>query len=119
MRKAPLECRTTQDSFVIVLAALLAGAAMGCSALFVNRPPPREKRGRVVDCTSSNVAPIIDALIAGWQIVRIAVALSASDAKYDGAPITRRQDIALGGGALTVFGISSAYGFVSTAECRQ
>jgi len=120
MQSTPVRLRM-RTSVAFALAVPLMAPATGCSVLFVNTPPPPAQRPRVVECTSSNVAPIIDSLIAGWQVVRIGLALAASDADYTGSRfnITRGQDIALGGALLTTFGISAAWGFFQTGECRE
>jgi len=116
-----LIARANRGVVISALAVTLTGPVMGCSVLFVNAPPPPANRPRVVECTSSNVAPIIDSLIAGWQVLRIGLALAASDADYTGNRLnfTRGQDIALGAGLLTIFGISATWGFFQTAECRE
>jgi hypothetical protein len=70
-------------------------------------------------CTSSKVAPIIDSVLAGYELVRITAAVAASDDAYDDLPISRGADIGLGLGFLALFGASAAYGYVVTAECSD
>jgi hypothetical protein len=97
----------------------LAGPASGCSFLFVTRPPPPAERGRNFDCTSSNVAPVIDTLIAGWQVIRTVIALSAPESAYTNAPLSRGADIGVGIGLLGLFAASAGTGYNATSECRE
>jgi hypothetical protein len=109
-------------ALTLVLIAALAGPQAGCSFLFVQKPPPEESRrgsGRVVDCTSSNAAPVIDGLVMGFQMVRTALALSASDAQYAGAPISREADITFGISLTALFAASMIAGFGWTSDCRD
>jgi hypothetical protein len=101
-----------------MLAALL-GQATGCSILFVKGPPPEDERGRIVHCTESNVAPLIDMMIASYQTVRIAFALSASDADYRNSQLSRSDDVAIGASLLALFAASSIIGFHQTSACRD
>jgi len=104
--------------FVLVMAAVLFGSTGGCSYLFV-RPLPESRERREGSCTTSPAAPVIDLGIAGWQFVRTLVALTASDAAYVNAPISRPADIGIGAGLLTLFGTSMVYGFSQTNKCRE
>jgi hypothetical protein len=107
-------------ALTLVLIGALVGPQAGCSFLFVQTPEPKEaRRGQVVDCTSSNAAPVIDMLVMGWQIVRTLIALGATDEQYRGAPITREADITLGISLTALFGGSMAAGFSWTKECRE
>jgi hypothetical protein len=101
-----------------MLAALL-GQTTGCSILFVKGPPPEGMRGPNFHCTESNVAPLIDMMIASWQTVRIALALSASDADYRNSQLSRSDDVALGASLLALFAASSIIGFHQTSSCRE
>jgi hypothetical protein len=104
----------------LVLIAALVGPQAGCSFLFVQRPPPEEGRRRgEVNCTTSNVAPVIDMLVAGFQIVRTGLALSATEAQYRGAAISRDEDITLGVSLTALFAASMIAGFGMTSDCRE
>jgi hypothetical protein len=70
-------------------------------------------------CTSSKAAPIIDTVLAGYEVVRTAAAVAASDRTYDDLPISRGADIGLGLGFLALFGASAAYGYVVTSACSD
>jgi hypothetical protein len=102
-----------------MVAALVAGTNAGCSFVFLTPPPPTEERGAIVRCTSSDALPVVDLLIAGWQLVRVLFALNATDADYANGNIGRELDILIGGTALAAFGVSSGYGFSQTTKCRE
>jgi hypothetical protein len=110
-----------RTALTFLLIAALAGPQAGCSFLFVQRPPPTENRhrGTVVDCTSSTVAPVIDGLVMGFQMVRTVLALGATDAQYQGAPISRDADITFGVVLTGLFATSMIAGFGWTSECRD
>jgi hypothetical protein len=104
----------------LVACVVLASFASSCSLLIVRPLKPDENAVRAAQqCTSSNVAPTVDTLIAGWQVVRIMLAASASESDYQGSGISQGGDIALGVlfGALAVG--SAVYGFNATDECRR
>jgi hypothetical protein len=69
-------------------------------------------------CTSSKVAPAIDAALAGLEGVRTGIALSEDDSSYQNSPISRNTDIGLGVGFAALFLASSIYGFYETGECH-
>src|SRR5262245_56755258 len=107
-------------TLTLALIAALAVPQAGCSFVFVERPPPVESRRRgEVDCTTSNVPPVLDMLVAGWQIVRTGLALSATDAQYSGAPFSRDTDIILGVSLTGLFVTSMIVGFGRTSDCRD
>ena len=109
-----------RTALTFVLIGALAGPQAGCSFLFVQKPPPAEsRRGGVVDCTSANVAPVVDMLVTGWQLVRTGLALGATDAQYQGAPISRDADITFGISLTALFAASMIAGFGWTSDCRE
>lgn len=94
---------------------------LGCSWIFVNEPPkgPIDVAARV-ECTSSNVAPIVDTVVAGLYAVTGTVFLVGGivGSKENGAGSV------IGFGAVTIvaaapFAVSTAYGYRTTAECRH
>jgi hypothetical protein len=100
------------------------GASFNCACSFifvkgapasVEKLPPTER----VECTSSKVAPVVDTLIAGYQVFRTGYALSRSDADYTGEPIKRNADIGFGVGLAALFAASSIYGYVVTGQCSE
>jgi len=109
-----------RTALIFVLIGALAAPQAGCSFLFVQKPPPAEsRRGGVVDCTSANVAPVLDGLVMGFQMVRTGLAMGATDSQYQGAPIDRSADIMFGIGLTTLFAASMIAGFGWTSDCRE
>src|SRR5262245_47336117 len=102
---------------------LIAGfSSLGCSFLFTTTAPDHPERippERAIDCTTSNAAPVVDTLVAAYQVVRTFYALSADDAAYANAPISRGSDVALGLAFMGVFGGSALYGYTVTSECSD
>ncbi len=110
----------------------LAAVDVGCSFIFVTPPksePSATSQGASADtepvdetrtnCTTSKLAPVVDAIVAGYQAYRTGAAISATDAQYASAPFSRNTDIALG---ITLFGtflVSSIYGVDSTSRCND
>jgi hypothetical protein len=102
---------------------LLAGAAScGCSLTFVTPPPAAAAPGTArphVECTTSNVAPILDSVVTGYEAFRVGFAALGPDSAYRHSPIDRDADLALGLAFGAAFAGSAIYGFVSTARCRR
>jgi len=103
----------------VCLRCSVAAALVGCSPIFVQAPPSTYERGVVPACTTSKTAPTLDAVMAGFQAVRVAFAASQSDSDYTDFPITRGADIALGTGLSIAFIAFSAYGFSATSDCEK
>jgi len=91
----------------------------GCSFIFVEGPPPDHPQRTIVDCSTSNVAPVLDVLFAGYQMVRIGMAANATDADYEDAPIDRSADIGFGIGFFVLHTASAVYGFSTTSACKD
>lgn len=94
----------------------------GCSLIFVTPPPKHVQLPEPhphVDCTSGRAAPIIDGLIAGYQLFRTAYAAQASKLDYAGSPIDRETDMLLGLGFSALFIGSTIYGTVNTSRCKR
>lgn len=105
------------------LSLLLLGAAGcgGCSLTFVTPPPavaPPAARPHV-DCTTSNLAPILDSVLLGYEAVRVGFAALGPDSAYRRSPIDRDTDLALGLAFGAAFAGSAVYGYVATARCRR
>src|SRR5689334_21941103 len=82
-----------------IAGALLAFGGSGCSFCFVTPPPVPAQQPVAhpkVECTTSNVAPVIDGIITGYEIVRTAYAATASNGDYANSPISRGADLVLG-----------------------
>jgi hypothetical protein len=104
------------------LSILLLGlASSGCSFIFVTPPPAHAEQASqpYADCSTSRAAPVIDGIIAGYQVVRTIYATQAPDSSYQGAPISRGADIGLGLGFAGLFLASTIYGTMETSECRD
>ena len=96
--------------------------ASGCSFVFVT-PPPAHVSQPVphpqVDCTSSRVAPVLDGILTGYELLRVGYAAQASSGDYSRSPIGRDADIALGAGFAALFLTSTIYGIVNTSACQR
>jgi hypothetical protein len=104
---------------LFALTAALGWGSCGCSFIFVRGPPSEPKHRRVIDCTTSQVAPILDSVFGGLEGVRIGIAAAASDSAYQNALISRDADIGLGIGFAALFVGSAVYGFVETGRCSD
>ena len=69
-------------------------------------------------CTASYVPPVLDTLFAGYQCVRTVLAVGASDAAYEGQPLSREADIGFGVALAILHAASASYGYSSVAECE-
>jgi hypothetical protein len=97
-------------------------ASSGCSFTFVHPPSSSgSAAGPRRACTSSKLAPVLDTIFTGAQVVRTAYALSASDSVYDDPtqPLSRGADVGLGVGFAALFLSSAVYGYVNTSECSK
>src|SRR5882724_463247 len=87
-------------------AGLALGLACGgCSFIFVSPPPAHVEQPTPhpnADCTSGRAAPIIDAIITGYETFRTAYAVSGGGS-YAGAPINRSTDALLGAAFMGLF----------------
>lgn len=91
----------------------------GCSALFVNAPPDNVSGDVEPTCTTSAAAPVVDAVVASLQAIRIGFAALADDSVYRDFPISRGADIAIGAALTVAFAASAGHGFSATAECSE
>lgn len=98
-----------------VVALGLAGT--GCSFLFVSGPPAAHKKMPYFDCTSSNVAPTIDAVLGAIYGIDGAVMIASGAASGSSTGSTPTGAIALGAGALFLASAVSGYG--NTSDCRE
>ena len=101
-----------------LLSICLIATQNGCSFLFV-RGPSAEPGRSVRDCTTSRLAPVIDTIFTGVQVLRLGIDAAASDAAFQNAPINRGTDIGLGLGLGLLFGASAAYGYAATNKCER
>lgn len=104
------------------LGLVLGLGSLGCSVAFMTPAPADAGRARArpqVDCTSSHIAPIIDSVLASYELAGVAYAATLDDSRYRNYPISRQADMAIGAGFAALFAGSAIYGFVSAAHCRR
>ncbi len=112
----------TRARRLLVVTAVTACNAIGCSFVFTRSPPEHPELVPVqhpIECTSSKAAPIVDVIITGFQVVRTSLAIAADDEQYEDFPITRGADIGIGAGLAALFAVSSGYGFANTNDCAR
>ena len=105
-----------------ILLAGLTPLCGGCSFTFMTSAPADAARGQArphVDCTTSYAAPIVDSVLATYELVGVGYAATRDDTDYARYPITRKTDMALGAGFAALFISSAVYGYVSAAHCRR
>ena len=101
---------------------LLGYLCSGCSVAFVTPPPAAPAPGMArphVDCTNGYLWPIIDSALTAYELAGVAYVSTLDDARFARYPITRKQDMAVGGLFATAFAASAIYGYVSVARCRR
>jgi hypothetical protein len=93
-----------------MLLSLLAG---GCSFAFVQPPKDDGPVPRASNCTSSQIAPVVDTLFTASNLVSLGYFLATSDVAH--------QRVALGLGLVDMaLWLSSAiYGYYNTNRCRE
>lgn len=84
----------------------------GCSYLFVTGPPPRHARSGSFDCTTSNAAPVFDAI---WGTLNTAGNISLAS---KGGPNMGFYAAGAVGSAI-LWGSSAIVGFSKTSRCRE
>jgi hypothetical protein len=90
--------------------AAMGLAAGGCSLIFLDGPPPRHETLQSFDCTSSRVAPVLDAALAGLLAT---ATISAATDDSAGSAAGAVMAASLAGAAMA----ASAHGFVQTEHC--
>lgn len=94
----------------------------GCSPTFMTPPPSGGAAGVArpnVDCTTSYAWPVVDTVLAAYQLGGVAYAATLDDSRYDGYPISRQADMAIGAGLGAVFVASATYGYIAASRCRR
>ncbi len=103
--------------------ALGLGALSGGCSLAFSTPPAsgaeRERARPEFDCTTSNLAPIVDSVLSSYELLRSGYALSADAKAYRDYPIGREADLALGLGFAALFAGSAIYGYSAAARCSR
>jgi hypothetical protein len=112
-----------QSSVSLRIGALLLGCVCsGCSLAFVSPPPsaPAPAMARPhVDCTTSYLWPIIDSALTAYQLAGVAYAATLDESRFANYPISKSQDMALGGVFAAAYAGSAIYGYVSAGRCRR
>jgi hypothetical protein len=91
--------------------AIALTAVSGCSLAFVDAPPRDHASRHFFDCTSSMLAPGLDATLAG--IMALGVAGAMSDGSHDSQSVV--DGTVLAAGALA----SATYGYLRVSRCRE
>jgi hypothetical protein len=94
----------------------------GCSPTFMTPPPSGGAAGVArpnVDCTTSYAWPVVDTVLAAYQLGGAVYAATLDDSRYDGYPISRQADVAIGAGLGAVFVASATYGYIAASRCRR
>lgn len=103
----------------VLLLACLSG---GCSLVFVNPPPSAPAPGVArphVDCTTSYLWPIVDSALTAYQLAGVAYASTLDESRFRNYPISKTQDMAIGGVFAAAYAGSAIYGYVSGSRCRR
>ena len=95
---------------MMIIGALAASSASGCSLAFVEGPPRDHASRHYFDCTSSFLAPTGDAVIGGLMLIGML---------GDGANAQESNGVVEGTIAVTAALASATYGFVQAARCRD
>ena len=105
------------------ISALLLGClSSGCSLVFVNPPPFAPAPGVArphVDCTTSYLWPIIDSALTAYQLAGVAYVSTLDESRFARYPISKTQDMAVGGVFAAAYAGSAIYGYVSAGRCRR
>lgn len=72
-----------------------------------------------VDCTTSYLWPIIDSALTAYQLAGVAYVSTLDESRFAKYPITKQQDMAIGGVFAAAYAGSAIYGYVSAARCRR
>jgi hypothetical protein len=91
--------------------AIALTAVSGCSLAFVDAPPRDHASRHFFDCTSSMLAPGLDATLAG--IMALGVAGAMADGSHDSTSVVDGTLVAAGALA------SATYGFIRVSRCRE
>jgi hypothetical protein len=112
----------SMTKLIAMVAALGVG---GCSFIGVRGPPSPLPEHGMVTCSDSNVAPIVDSVVAAIGVLALVAAAGPcnSDActgnAGDGQGIGTRGLLVVTGVALAPFGISALYGYSRVSNCNE
>jgi hypothetical protein len=72
-----------------------------------------------VDCTTSYLWPIVDSALTAYQLAGVAYVSTLDESRFAHYPISKTQDMAVGGVFAAAYAGSAIYGYVSAARCRR
>jgi hypothetical protein len=104
---------------VVVAVGLIAAPSSGCSMLFAKGAPTRVEAGQEINCSRSPALPVLDGVVAGLEVARTALAISAKNSDYASLPYSRPVDIAVGGGMAIMYALSSGVGWSRVSSCNE
>src|SRR5690349_8621088 len=109
-------------SRAIVIAVGLVLATSGCSFVFVSGPPANHRQLPVVECTTSRIAPGLDAAWTILQVLNFALAVSRTDQEWDDTfggdpPFSRSVGVGLYTAWALLGGAGMYFGFTRTGAC--
>jgi len=115
-----LRCRLLRSLLlpIVLICAQVSGG--GCSFVFVEVPPPPERRVGIVKCTTSSAAPVIDLVLVALQAFGFLRAATGEEVQYrNDTGLSREAGIWLSLGFGTLYASSAIYGFNRISECRE
>ena len=99
---------------VLLLVAVLPLATSACGWLLVQGPPTGHEQMSAFSCTESDVAPALDLVWGGLNVVGAALAASSPDSYENPGQI---EAVGIGWGVVS--GMSAMSGFKKAKECRE
>lgn len=111
---------TRHHGIKLILITILAASAGGCSWIFVDGPPPDHAELDYFTCTPSRVAPRLDVVGAGLNVLA-ALAVAASDTYLNSyGDNSVRETFILGYlGQAAIYGFSARSGFSRVNACNE
>ena len=103
---------------LVLVCALASGGA--CSFVFVEGPPPPERRLGLVKCSTSSAAPVLDLVVVALQVVGFFRAATGNEVEYrSDTGFSRETGIWLSLGFGTLYTSSAIWGFNTVGACRD
>jgi hypothetical protein len=94
--------------------AALALTLGGCSFAFIHGPPANHRQMRFFDCSTSNVLPFLDTVMAAGAVGETLDAVTGSP-----TTTTSKTELATFAVEAALLGASAVYGFTKTSDCRD
>ena len=111
---------TRQYGSKLIVLTVLAASTGGCSWIFVDGPPPDHADLDYFTCTPSRVAPRLDVVGAGLNVLAaLVVAASDADFNYYGGNSIRETLILGYLGQAAIYGFSARSGFSRVNACNE